>query len=97
MTKCFMSPGIKSLNRLNTMLGQLEQTIRCTNIVKLYQKLGLESLQNGRKLKRLRLFYKIYNDQSPLHLCNLIPKKTPGNQLPIVKCQIYLLFILLFP
>ena len=41
--------------------------------------MGLESLRNGRKLKRLSLFYKIYNDQSPLHLYNLIPAKTPGN------------------
>ena len=41
--------------------------------------MGLESLQNRRKLRRLSLFYKIYNDQSPLYLYHLIPAKTPGN------------------
>ena len=51
--------------------------IRGTNTEKLYQELGLESLQNRRKLRRLSLFYKIYNDQSPLYLYNLIPAKTP--------------------
>ena len=35
--------------------------IRGTNTVKLYQELGLEPLQNRRKLRRLSLFYKIYN------------------------------------
>ena len=43
--------------------------------MKLYQKLGLEPLQNRRKLRTLSLFYKIYNDQSPLYLYNLIPAK----------------------
>ena len=36
-------------------------------------------MQNGCKLRRLRLFYKIYKDQSPLYLYNLIPAKAPGN------------------
>ena len=40
--------------------------IRGTNTLKFYQELGLESLQNRRKLRRLSLFYKIYNGQSPL-------------------------------
>ena len=35
--------------------------IRGTNTLKFYQELGLESLQNRRKLRRLSLFYKIYN------------------------------------
>ena len=53
--------------------------IRGTDTEKLYQELGLESLRNRRKLRRLSLFYKIYKDQSPLYLYNLIPAKTPGN------------------
>ena len=53
--------------------------IRGTNTEKLYQKLGLESLQNRRKLRRLSLFYKIYKGKFPLYLYNLIPAKTPGN------------------
>ena len=50
--------------------------IRGTNTVKLYQGFGLESLQNRRKLRRF--FYKIYNDQFPLYLYNLIPGKSSG-------------------
>ena len=42
--------------------------IRGTNTVKFYQEMGLESLQDGCKLRRLVLFYKIYKDQSPLYL-----------------------------
>ena len=38
--------------------------IRGTDTEKLYQELGLESLRNRRKLRRLYLFYKIYKDQS---------------------------------
>ena len=53
--------------------------IRGTNTVKLYQELGLEPLQNRRKLRRLSLFYKIYKDQPPLYLCI--------RYLPIAKCQ----------
>ena len=45
-----------------------------TNTEKLYQELGLESLQNRCKLRRLCLFYKIYKDQTPPYLHNLIPK-----------------------
>ena len=52
---------------------------RGTVTEELYQELGLESLRNRLKLRRLSLFYKIYKDQSPLHLYNLIPAKTPGN------------------
>ena len=51
--------------------------IRGTNTEKL--ELGLESLRSRRKLRILSLFYKIYKDQSPLYLYNLISAKTPGN------------------
>ena len=54
----------------------LTGAIRGTITVKLYQGLGLESLQDRRKLRRLSLFYKIYKDQSPLYLYNLIPVTT---------------------
>ena len=56
--------------------------IRGTNTVRLYQELGLE-LQNRRKLGRLTLFCKTYNDQSPLYLYNSIPAKTSGNYYPL--------------
>ena len=45
-----------------------------TNTEKLNQELGLESLQNRRKLRRLYLFYKIYKDHTPPYLHKLINK-----------------------
>ena len=56
----------------------ITQDIRGTNTMKLYQELGLKSLQNRCKLRRLSLFHKIYNDQSALYLYNLIPARTLG-------------------
>ena len=50
--------------------------IDSANTVKFYQDLGLQSLQNRRKLRRLSVFYKIYNDQSRLYLYNVIPVKS---------------------
>ena len=50
-----------------------------TNTEELYQELGLESLQNMHKLRRLGLYCKICKDQSPLNLFKLIPPKTSGN------------------
>ena len=60
--------------------------VRGINTVKLYQELRLESLQNRRKLRRLSLNYKLYNEQSPLYLYNLIPGRKSGNY-PLSKCQ----------
>ena len=48
--------------------------IRATSSKKLYQELGLESLKSKRWLRKLCLFYKIYN-KSPSYLCNLIPDR----------------------
>ena len=48
--------------------------VRGTNTEKLYQELGLESLANRRKLRRLCLFYKIYKDRTPPYHHNLILK-----------------------
>ena len=72
MTKCLMNRFIKKLeyNQCNAMTG----AIRGTNMKKLYQELGLESLQNRRELRRLCLFYKIYKDHTPPFLQNLIPQ-----------------------
>ena len=52
----------------------MTSAIRGTNTERLYQELGLESLQNRRKFWRSCLFYKIYKDHTPLYLDNLIPK-----------------------
>ena len=45
--------------------------IRGTNTVKHYHELGLESLQNKSKFRRLGSSYKIYKDQSSFYLYNL--------------------------
>ena len=51
----------------------LTGTIRASSREKLYQELGLESLQ-------LRCFYKIYNKQAPGYLTELIPIHNEGYQ-----------------
>ena len=51
----------------------LTRTIRGTSKEKLYQEVGLESLQLRRWYIKLRLFYKIFKNKSPGYLFNLIP------------------------
>ena len=50
--------------------------IRGTSKEKLYQELGLESLQLRRWFRKLGTFYKIYKNKSPQYLFKLIPEKT---------------------
>ena len=45
--------------------------IRRSYMEKFYQKLGLESLQS--RMRKLCLFYKIYQEKSPNYLFDLIP------------------------
>ena len=47
--------------------------IRGTSKERLFQELGFEYLSQRRWLRKLCLFYKIYCNQSPLYLYNLIP------------------------
>ena len=49
--------------------------IRGTSSEKLCQELGLELLRSGRWLRKLCLFYKIYENKSPSYLYNLIPDR----------------------
>ena len=51
--------------------------IRGTSKEKLYQELGLESLQLRRWYRKLGMFYKIYKNKSPQYLFKLIPEKNP--------------------
>ena len=51
-------------------------TIRGASKEKLYQELGLQSLQLGRWYRKQGMFYKIYKDKSPQYLFKLIPEKT---------------------
>ena len=51
----------------------LTGAIRGSSREKLYQELGLESLQLRRWYRKLCCFYKIYNKQAPGYLTELIP------------------------
>ena len=42
---------------------------------KIYHELGLESLQCGRRYIKLCLFHKIFKENKPVYLFNLIPSK----------------------
>ena len=59
----------------NTCLA-MTGAIRGTSKEKLYQELGLESLQLRRWYRKLGMFYKIFKSQSPQYLFKLIPEKT---------------------
>ena len=61
----------------NRMLAFLPITgvIRGTSKAKLYQKLGLESLQLRRWFRKLCSFYKIYKNKQPSYLSNIVPKR----------------------
>ena len=50
--------------------------IRVTSKEKLYQELGLESLQLRCWCRKLEMFYKIYKNKSRQYLFKLIPEKT---------------------
>ena len=58
----------------NTCLALLG-AIRGSSREKLYHELGLESLQRRRWYRRLCLFYKIFKEDKPVYLFNLIPTK----------------------
>ena len=54
----------------------ITSAIQGTSKEKLYQELGLESLQLRRWYRKLGKFYKIYKNKSPQYLFKLIPEKT---------------------
>ena len=60
--------------------------IRGTYREKIYQELGLESLQSQRWYRKLAIFYKIYKNKSPFYLFNLIPEKTSSYATRNVDC-----------
>ena len=61
--------------QFNTCLA-IAGAIWGTSKEKLYQELGLESLQLRRWYRKLGMFYKIYKNKSPQYLFKLIPEKT---------------------
>ena len=67
--------------------------IRGTSREKAYQELGLESLQLCRWYRKLCLFYKVFKNEHPKYLFNLIPvrstpyaTRTEGN-IPVIKTK----------
>ena len=54
--------------------------IRGTSKEKLYNELGLESLQNRRWYRKLSFLYKVIANQSPSYLFNMIPRKNTSRQ-----------------
>ena len=55
-------------------------TIRGTSSEKLYQELGLESLQQRRWYRKLCTFFKIIKERYPDYLFNIIPKNNPNHK-----------------
>ena len=53
--------------------------IKGTSKEKLYQELGLESLQHRRWFRKLCTFYKIFKNQSPCYLYELLPLQTTSH------------------
>ena len=53
----------------------LSGAIRGSSREQLYQELGLESLQRQRWYRKLSFFYKIFKENKPAYLFNLIPTK----------------------
>ena len=49
-----------------------------TSREKLYQEIGIESLEDRRWLRRLYLFYKITNNNTPSYLHDLVKKQIPN-------------------
>ena len=58
----------------------LTGAIRSSSREKLYQELGLQSLQLRRWYKKLSCFHKIYNKRAPGYLTELIPTRNEAYQ-----------------
>ena len=52
----------------------ITETISDLSKEKLFEELGLESLQHRRRYRKLYCFYEILKDQSPKYIFNIIPK-----------------------
>ena len=66
--------------------------IQGTSREKIYLELGLESLKNRRRYKRLCCMFKIMNEEAPKYLTNLIPKGqqtivTRNSSVPTFHCR----------
>ena len=68
--------------------GAIEGTSRD----KIYQELGLESLESRRWYKRLSCMFKMMKEKAPTNLINLVPKCEPtirtwNNSIPTFNCR----------
>ena len=52
--------------------------IRSSSREKLYQELGLESLQQRHWYSKLCSFYKVFENESPRYLFNIVPIRNPA-------------------
>ena len=75
---------------------EITGAIQGTSREKLYEELGVEPLQLRRCYRKLCLFYKVFKNEHPKYLLNLIPvKSTPyatrtvGN-IPLIKTKHYI-------
>ena len=57
----------------------ITDAIRGTSKEKLYNELGLESLQNKPWYRKLPFLYKVIANQSPSYLFNVIPRKNTSH------------------
>ena len=57
----------------------ITRAIRGTSKKKNFQELALESLQQRRWFRNLCTFYKIFKNQSPPYLCELLPLQTTSH------------------
>ena len=69
-----ISPKLELL-QYNVCLA-ITGAIRGTSREKLYEELGLESLQLRRWLRKLSCFYKLFNSEQPHYLFKLIPSRS---------------------
>ena len=71
--------------------------IRGTSKEKLYQELGFESLQHRRWFRKLCTFYKIFKNQSPRYLYELLSiKTTPHNTRSSINLRLFNISLSIF-
>ena len=63
---------------------------------KFYEELCLESLERRRWYRKLLLFYKIFKENKPVYLFNLIPTKNSNHKPEIQKKLFYFILNITF-
>ena len=75
MIKLLTILSIKKIESLQDKAAlAITGAIRGTSREKVYQELGLESLQQRRWYRKLCLFFKVYKNQCPKYLFDIIPQ-----------------------